>query len=256
VENALLVGLSRQTLLERQLDVVANNVANVNTTGYKADSSLFEEYLRTGAHEDNFVGSDRQVSFVQDRATYRDFSQGASEQTKNPLDVAIEGQGFLVVQTPAGERYTRDGNLQLNNLGQLVTVAGNPVLGTSGPIVFQPTDHDINIAPDGNVTVLEGNTRTDSIRGKLRLVSFADAQKLLKEGSNLYAAGTGGEGAAQADTKSVFHQGYIEKSNVNAVAEMSRMIEVTRAYTQISTLLQQQSDLHKTAIQQLADVPA
>ena len=77
---------------------------------------------------------------------------------------------------------------------------------------------------------------------------------MLKEGSNLYSAGEGG--AAQPDTKSQVHQGFIEKSNVNSVAEMSRMIEVTRAYTQISTLLQQQSDLHKTAIQQLADVPA
>jgi flagellar basal-body rod protein FlgF len=253
MENTLLIGLSRQTTLERQLDVVANNVANVNTTGYKADSSLFEEYLRSGAHEDNFVGTDRRVSYVQDRATFRDFSQGASEQTKNPLDVAIDGSGFLVVQTPAGERYTRDGNLQLNNQGQLVTLSGNPVLGTSGPIVFQPTDHDINITPDGTITVLEGNARTDAIRGKLRLASFTDAQKLLKEGSNLYSSG---EGPPQPDTKSVIHQGYIEKSNVNAVAEMSRMIEVTRAYTQISTLLQQQSDLHKTAIQQLADVPA
>jgi flagellar basal-body rod protein FlgF len=135
-----------------------------------------------------------------------------------------------------------------------VTVAGNPVLGTSGPIVFQPTDHDINVSPDGTVTVLEGNGRTDSIRGKLRLVSFADAQKLLKEGSNLYAAA--GEGAAQPDLKAVVHQGFIEKSNVNSVAEMSNMIEVTRAYTQMSTLLQQQSDLHKSAIQALADVPA
>ena len=95
--------------------------------------------------------------------------------------------------------------------------------------------------------------RADSIRGKLRLVNFADAQRLLKEGLNLYSAG---QGAAQADTKSAVRQGFIEKSNVNAVAEMSRMMEVTRAYTQISTLLQQQSDLHKTAIQQLADVPA
>jgi flagellar basal-body rod protein FlgF len=133
-------------------------------------------------------------------------------------------------------------------------VAGNPVLGTGGPIVFQPTDHDINITPDGTVTVVEGNNRTDSVRGKLRLVNFADAQKLLKEGLNLYAAGEGG--AAQPDIKSVVRQGFIEKSNVNAVAEMSRMMEVTRAYTSISTLLQQQSDLHKTAIQQLADVPA
>jgi flagellar basal-body rod protein FlgF len=253
MENALLVGLSRQTILERQLDVVANNVANVNTTGYKADSSLFEEFLASGAHEDNFVGGDRRVSYVQDRGTFRDFAQGAMEQTKNPLDVAISGSAFLAVQTPAGERYTRDGGLQLNNQGQLVTIAGNPVLGTSGPIVFQPTDHDINISPDGTITVVEGNTRTDSVRGKLRLVSFADAQKLLKEGLNLYAAG---EGSAQPDLKSTIQQGFIEKSNVNAVAEMSRMIEVTRAYTQISTLLQQQSDLHKTAIQQLADVPA
>ena len=253
MENTLLVGLSRQTLLERQLDVVANNIANVNTTGYKADSSLFEEFLTSGAHEDNFVGADRRVSYVQDRATYRDFSQGAADQTKNPLDLAIDGSGFLVVQTPAGERYTRDGGLQLNNQGQLVTVAGNPVLGASGPIVFQPTDHDINVAPDGTITVVQGNSMVDSVRGKLRLVSFADAQKLLKEGANLYSAG---EGAAQPDATSVVQQGFIEKSNVSAVSEMSRMIEVTRAYTQISTLLQQQSDLHKTAIQQLAEVPA
>ena len=253
MENALLIGLSRQTALERQLDVVANNIANVNTAGYKADNTLFEEFLNTGAHEDNFVGRYRRLSYVQDRGTFRDFSQGTAEQTQNPLDVAIDGSAFLVVQTPAGERYTRDGGLHLNNQGQLVTVAGNPVLGNGGPITFQPTDHDINITPDGTITVVEGNGRTDSIRGKLRLVNFADAQKLLKEGLNLYTAS---EGSPQPDTKSVLRQGFIEKSNVNAVAEMSRLIEVTRAYTQISTLLQQQHDLQKTAIQQLADVPA
>jgi flagellar basal-body rod protein FlgF len=253
MENTLLIGLSRQTILERQLDVIANNVANVNTAGFKADASLFEEYLMSGAHEDNFVGGDRRVSYVQDRGTYRDLSQGTTEQTKNPLDVAIDGGGYLVVQTPGGERYTRDGGLQLNSQGQLVTVAGNPVLGTSGPITFQPTDHDISVAEDGTITVLEGSGRTDALRGKLRLVSFADAQKILKEGSNLYSAG---EGAAQADTKSMVRQGFLEKSNVSAVGEMSRMIEVTRAYTQISTLLQQQSDLHKTAIEKLSEVPS
>ena len=254
MENTLLIGLSRQTVLERQLDVVANNIANVNTAGFKADSSLFEEYLTSGAHEDNFVGRDRRVSYVQDRGTFHDLSQGSTSQTNNPLDVAVSGDGFLVVQTAAGERYTRDGGMQINNLGQLVTASGNPVLGSAGPIVFQPTDHDINVSPDGTITVVEGSGRTDSLRGKLRLVSFSDAQKLLKEGSNLYSAGEGG--APAADTKSQVQQGYIEKSNVNSVAEMSRMIEVTRAYTQISTLLQQQSDLHKTAIEKLADVPA
>jgi flagellar basal-body rod protein FlgF len=253
MENALLIGLSRQMVLERQMDVVANNVANVNTNGFKADKSLFQEYLKTGAHEDNFVGRDRSVSYVLDNGTFKDFTAGPTEQTKNPLDVAIDGGGFLVVQTPGGERYTRDGGLSINNQGQLVTASGLPVLGTSGPIVFQPTDHDIAIAADGNISVQEGVNHTDSVRGKLRLVSFADAQRLLKEGSNLYSAGTA---TAQPDTKSYLRQGFVEKSNVNSVAEMSRMIEVTRTYTQIATLLQQQSDLHKSAIQQLADVPA
>jgi flagellar basal-body rod protein FlgF len=241
-------------VLERQMDVVANNIANVNTNGFKTDASLFQEFLKSGAHEDNFVGSDRAVSYVQDSGTYRDLSQGALQATNNPLDVAIDGSAFLVVQTAGGERYTRDGGLQINNVGQLVTATGDAVLGNSGPIVMQPTDHDVNVSPDGTITVLEGNGRTDAIRGKLRLVSFADAQKLLKEGSNLYSAGEGG--TPQVDVKSQVRQGFIEKSNVNSVAEMSRMVEVTRAYTQIATLLQQQSDLHKTAIQQLADVPA
>ena len=254
MENALLVGLSRQTTLERQLEVIANNIANVNTAGYKADQSLFEDYLTSGAHEDNFIGRDRRVSYVQDRGTYRDFSQGALQQTSNPLDVAVDGGAFLTVQTAGGERYTRDGNLQLNSQGQLVTEGGDLVLGSSGPITFQATDHDINISPDGTITVVEGAARTDTIRGKLRLVSFTDAQSLLKQGSNLYAAGT--DNAAQPDLKATVRQGYVEKSNVNAVAEMGRMIEVSRTYTQIANILQQQSDLHKNAINQLAEIPS
>jgi flagellar basal-body rod protein FlgF len=253
MENMLLVGLSRQMTLERQLDVVANNVANVNTNGFKADKSLFEEYLGSNAHEDLFSRPDRRVSFVQDRGTYRDFSQGPTEQTKNPLDVSIDSNAFLVVQTPAGERYTRDGGLQINAQGQLVTASGDAVLGTSGPIVFQPGDKDINIAGDGGVSVREGANKVDSIRGKLRLVSFAQAQSLLKEGSNLYSAGEGA--GPQPATNAKVSQGYIEKSNVNSVLEMSHMIEVTRAYTQMATLLQSQSDLHKSAIEKLADVP-
>src|ERR1700680_5202525 len=138
-------------VLERQMDVVANNVANVNTNGFKADNSLFEEYLNSGAHEDNFAARDRRVSYVQDRGTFKDFSAGPTEQTKNPLDVAVDGGGFLVVQTPAGERYTRDGALQINNQGQLVTAGGNPVLGSRGPIVFPPTDHPDSNALDGKV---------------------------------------------------------------------------------------------------------
>jgi flagellar basal-body rod protein FlgF len=255
MENALLVGLARQATLERHLAVISNNLANVNTNGYKADQMQFEEYLNSNAHEDNFKGADRRVSYVQDRGTFRNLTEGALQQTNNPLDVAIDGGGFIAVQTPGGERYTRDGNFQLNNLGQLVTAEGNPVLGNAGPIVFQPTDHDITIAPDGTITVLEGTARNDSIRGKLRVVSFADAQSLLKQGDDLFSAGDGGAAPAQ-DIKSTVRQGYVEKSNVNSVLEMSRMIEVNRTYANIATMLSQENDLHKTAIQQLADVPA
>ena len=255
MENALLIGLSRQTVLERQLDVVANNIANVNTAGFKADESLFEEYLMPGAHEDNFVGSDRRVSYVQDRGTFRDFTQGPAEQTKNPLDIAIDGGGFLVVQTAAGERYTRDGGLQLNGQGQLVTAGGNPVLGTGGPIVFQPTDHDINVSPDGTITVVEGNGRTDSLRGKLRLVSFADAQKLLKEGSNLYSAATGARRSPTSNP--TVRQGYHRKIQRQRGGGDEPHDRGDRAPTRRSRpLLQQESDLHKSAIEKLADVPA
>jgi flagellar basal-body rod protein FlgF len=255
MENTTLIALSRQMTLERQLGVVANNVANVGTNGYKADSSLFEEYLRSGAHEDNFVGFDRRVSFVQDRATLRDFGQGPLENTKSPLDVAISGKGFFTVQTPNGERYSRDGRFQINAQGQLVNSSGYPVLGTNGVITFQPTDHDVKISDNGTITVLEGTiTQTDSIRGRLRLASFANPQQLQKEGSNLFTAPA--NVAGQDDTVSTVKQGFIERSNVNAITEMSRMLEITRTYQNISNLMQQQADLRKTAIQMLAEVPA
>lgn len=254
MENTLLVALSRQMSLERQIDVVANNVANVNTNGFKADKSLFEEYLNTGAREDNFAAADRRVSFVQDRATYHDLTQGPAEKTSNPLDVSIDGKAFFSIQTPGGERYTRDGAFQINAQGQLVTNGGNIVLGNNGPITFQPTDLDITITADGTVTVREGTvTQFDSIRGKLKLSKFDDPQKLQKEGLNLYSAPAGT--TAQADTTSRLNQGFVEKSNVNAVSEMSRMMEITRTYQQIASLMQQQSDLRKTSIQMLADVP-
>ena len=110
-----------------------------------------------------------------------------------------------MVQTAGGERYTRDGGLQINNQGQLVTAAGDPVLGTCGPIVFQPTDHDITFRPTAPSPWWKATAAPTSIRGKLRLVSFADAQKLLKEGSNLYSAGDGA--AAQPDLKSQIQPG-------------------------------------------------
>jgi flagellar basal-body rod protein FlgF/flagellar basal-body rod protein FlgG len=237
------------------MDVVANNIANMNTTGFKSDNPLFEEYLMPVARENRFNLQDRLVSFVNDRGTWRDMAPGSLQITNNPLDVAIDGNGFLVVQTAGGERYTRNGALQINAQGQLVTADGNVVVGDNGPITFQQTDHDVSITPDGRVTVIEGASpnNNETTRGTLRMVSFAQPQLLQKEGNNLFSAPAGV--AATPDTTSQLKQGAIEKSNVQAVVEITRMIQISRAYQQMATLLQQQSELHKQAIQQLAQVP-
>lgn len=250
MQNALLVGLSRQVALSRELDVVANNIANINTTGYKADGSLFEEYLASAARAEQ---TGARVSFVRDRGTWHDMTPGPIEQTGNPLNVAIDGKGFLAVQTARGERYTRNGALQINGTGQLVTSDGNPVLGESGPIVLQPTDHQVTISRDGTISVREGTANTDSLRGKLRLVAFSDSQNLQKDGSSTFVA-TDGTAPQPTKTASIL-QGSIEKSNVRGVIEMSRMIEITRTYTQVASILQQQHDLGQTAIDKLAEVP-
>jgi flagellar basal-body rod protein FlgF len=255
MENMLLIGLSRQVALERQLNVIANNVANVNTTGFKSEKPVFEEFLMPGASAGEFQGKDRTLSYVQDRATWHDLAQGPAEQTNNPLDVALDSQAFLVVQAPGGERYTRNGALLINAQGQLVTNEGHPVVGDGGPITFQPGDQNIHIAKDGSITVREGNNaQADSVRGKLRLVRFDQPQRLVKQGSSLFSAPAGVTAAPAPEAGA--RQGFLEKSNVNAVAEMSRMIEVMRSYTSIATMLQQQGDMRKTAIERLADVPA
>jgi len=266
MENTLLIGLSRQTALQRELDVVANNVANMSTTGFKADGAVFAEYLHSRANAELFASPDRRMSMVQDRMSWHDMSQGTVQQTGGPLDVAIDGEGMLVVQTAGGERYTRNGALQLNNLGELVTLAGDKVLGENGPIVLQLTDRDIAITKNGTIKVREGQSlNSDSTRGKLRLVTFADPQQLRKDGASTFAAPNGvtptpvPDGVQPTplpDGSAHVVQGSIEKSNVRPVVEMSRMIELTRAYTEVATLLQQQSDLRKNSIQQLAEVPA
>jgi flagellar basal-body rod protein FlgF len=254
MQNALLVGLSRQVALQREMDVVANNIANLNTTGFKSDGAVFEQFISPTARADNFLAADRPVSFVQDRATWINLSQGPLERTGNPLDVAIDGRGFLVVQTPAGERYTRNGAMQINNSGELVTSEGYQVLGESGPITFQPKDRNITISQDGTISVGEGNVAaTESQRGQLRLVRFDQPGLLQKDGASTFKA-PGGV-TPQSDKISRIMQGTVEKSNVRSVMEMTRMIEVTRSYSAVAAMLAQQADLQRTAIDKLAEVP-
>lgn len=255
MDNALLIGLSRQTTLRRELDIVANNIANLNTTGFKADGAVFSEYLPSGASAGQFSEADRRLSFVQDRMTWHDMSQGTVQQTGNPLDVAIDGEGMLVVQTDRGERYTRNGSLQINATGELVTLAGDKIIGDSGPIVFAPTDRDVVITKDGTIKVRDGQSlNSDSTRGKLKLVVFANPQQLQKDGASTFRAPAGVD--PQPATAINIVQGAVEKSNVRSVIEMTRMIELTRAYTEVANVLQQQNELRKNSLQQLAEVPA
>jgi flagellar basal-body rod protein FlgF len=248
MQNTLLVGLSRQVALGRELDVVANNIANINTTGFKAEGSIFEEFLNSNARADQ---TGNRVSFVRDRGTWHDLSSGPVEKTGNPLDMAIDGKGFLVVQTPAGERYTRNGSFQINNSGELVTSEGYQVLGEAGPMKFQPTDNQVSISADGTISVREGAAKTDSQRGRLRMVSL-DAANVQKDGNSTFSVVSG---TPAPTTTSRLMQGFVEKSNVRAVVEMTRMIEVTRSYTQVATMLSQQADLQRTSMSKLAEVP-
>src|SRR5262245_58408811 len=258
MENALLIGLSRQISLHREMEVVANNIANINTTGYKADAALFEEYLAPLANHGHFMGADRRLSYVQDRATWHEFRQGTIRRTHIAPDVAMDGAAVLVVRTPRGERYTRHGALQLNSTGEIVTVEGYQVLGDGGPIVLQNTDTDIAIADDGTVRVREnGDSRSDALRGKLRLVRFDQVARLQKDGSSLFSAPAGvAPQVPEAANRVRVIQGALEQSNVRGVVEMSRMIELTRQYQEIANLLTSQGDMRRNSIDKLAAVPA
>jgi flagellar basal-body rod protein FlgF len=250
MENALLIGLSRQMSLRREMEVVANNVANMNTTGFKGDTAVFEEHLMPGASAGQFARPDRKLSYVIDRSTWHDMSQGQVQQTGNPLDVAIDGKAFMVVQTPRGERYTRNGALQINATGQLVTSEGFQVLGDSGPIQFQNNDKDVLIARDGLISAPEGT------RGKLRLVKFDAAARLTKDAGSTFVAPQGVQAQQALPEERHIMQGSLERSNVRSVIEMTRMIEVTRNYTQVATMLQTHGDMRKSAVEKLAEVPA
>ena len=251
MQNALLVGLSRQVALGRELDVVANNIANINTTGYKADGSLFEEYLSSAARADQ---TGARVSFVRDRGTWHDLSPGPIEKTGNPLDVAIDGNAFLVVQTPRGERYTRNGALQINanrparhQRRQSGARRRRPDLvpaeRPSG--LDQPRRHHQRARRH-----LENAIRSAASCGWSRSITRSNCRRTAAAHSRPPAARSRSRPRHRASCKAS-----IEKSNVRGVVEMSRMIEITRSYTQVAAMLQQQNDLSQSAIDKLAEVP-
>ena len=240
MENAQLIGLSRQMALQRQMDVVANNIANLNTTGFKAEQILFQEYMMPVARDRDFAFSDQRLSFTEDWTTIHDMSTGAITSTGNPLDVALEGEGFLAVQTPQGERYSKAGSMTIDPTGTLVDLMGNPVLSELGPIHFTAAETDISITADGTVA------SSDGIKGKLKIVEFADPQAATRQGNNLWA-----DGDPQPATRTRVVQGAVEKSNVSGIAEMTEMIRVQRAYESAASMQERQDEMRRSAIQRL-----
>jgi flagellar basal-body rod protein FlgF len=227
--------------LRRNMEIIANNIANSSTAGFKREAPLFEELLVPV--DDPQTGDSTEVSFVRDWGVVRDMTSGPLEQTGGTLDVAVDGDGMLVVNTAAGERYTRDGHLKLDSQGKLVTSDGDPVMSDGGEIVIPPGESEIKIASDGTVSTRQGAA------GKLRVVSFA-ANALSKEGSNLYSANVPPSPAPNARVL----QGMIERSNVEPVVEMTKMIEVQRAYQHSTETLNATDDIISRAIQRLGDV--
>ncbi|MGU3537246.1 flagellar basal-body rod protein FlgF [Methylobacterium sp. A54F] len=245
MQNALFIGVSSQVALQRELDVIANNMANVSTTGFKARNARFQEYLMPVASADTFKGSDRRVSYVIDQGTSLNLGQGPIEQTGNPLHVAIRGEAFLSVQTPEGERYTRNGALEFNAQGTLVTSDGYAVQGEAGPIQISPQESGVAIGPDGTVSTNLG------VRGRLRLVTFPNPQALTNQGANVYASTAPAQPAGLAGR---LESGALERSNVRPVIEMTRLMDVNRTYNMVSSVISRLDDLRGTAIRRLADV--
>jgi flagellar basal-body rod protein FlgG len=233
---------------QTQLDHISNNLANSGTNGYKRSHAVFEDLmyqtLRQGganSSEQTQLPTGLQVGLgTRAVATSRQFSQGGLQQTTNPLDVAVKGQGFFQIQMPDGTTgYTRDGSFQVDAQGQLVTNNGYVL---QPGIVVPAQAQNVTIGGDGTVTVtLPGQAAAQTI-GQIQLANFANPAGLDPKGQNLYAetaaSGTPTSGAPQANGLGSLAQGFVETSNVNVVEELVSMIQTQRAYELNSKAIQ------------------
>lgn len=244
MENAFMIGLSRQLTLRRQMDVLANNIANANTPGFQAEMLLLEANPASRARSGD---GPQRLQYVEDWGVGRDFRPGEMEFTGRPLDTAIEGDGFFAVETENGDlRYTRDGRFQTNAEGLLVSTSGAPVLDDGGaPILIDIAQGPVEIRSTGAI-IQNGNEIA-----RLGIYSFEDRGALQKLGNGLYAAPDG----MQADLSlATVRQGYFEQSNTQPIVELTRMIETMRAYESVSKVLSQGEDLSRRAIERLGRV--
>jgi flagellar basal-body rod protein FlgF len=244
MDNTIYVGLSRQMLLERELDIAANNLANTDTAGFKFEDLIAnaDPLATPGAASPTST-----VTFVAGDGVARDYSQGPLTQTGSPLDVAIDGKGFFQISTASGPRYTRDGRFRLDATGRIVTQDGDPVQGTGGDIVLDPKKGPVAIGDNGDIS------QSGETVGKLAVVSFDSLAALSKDGSNLYRNDS--NLTANPATASV-RQGMLEGSNVQPVVQITRLIEISRAYDAITSMMSDTGNLSNAAVQKLGAVTA
>ncbi len=238
MENSIYLGLSRQMVLRNNMDIIANNVANMSTNGYRGQNLLFEEYISDPR------GADDALSFVNDRGQYQLSEPGSLTYTGNQLDAALEGPGFFGVQTPGGEvQYTRDGSFQIDATGTLVTQAGYRVASSGGGDITIPQGSS-EIAIDDNGII----SNQDGPIGQLLIAEFQNIQNMEQRGNNLYAIDAA-EVLPAAETQVM--QGMLEGSNVKPVLEMTNMIETLRDYQSVQRVMETENERLRTAIQRL-----
>jgi flagellar basal-body rod protein FlgG len=233
---------------QTKLDAIANNLANVATNGYKRSGVVFEDLMYQNLRQSGAATSEQsqlptglQLGLgVRAAATSRNFSQGTLAQTSGQFDIAIEGPGFFQVQLPDGTTgYTRDGALQLNANGQMVTSAGYTV---QPGITIPAAARSVTVAKDGTVSVtLQGQAQPQTV-GQIQIATFVNPGGLDPLGGNLFAesasSGTANAGAPGANGHGSLRQGFVEGSNVNVVEELVSMIATQRAYEMNSKSIQ------------------
>lgn len=235
-----MIALTSQRLLRDRMDVVANNMANVSTAGFKAEVPLAREVARKPAEA---LDRPQDVRFVEGWALQRDMRTGPLQQTGNALDLAIEGEGFFAVQTQAGPAYTRDGRFSLTAEGLVVDREGRPVLDDAGAeIALNPA------LPPPTVTN-QGLMRQNGVEvARLGVSTFKTPGALEKIGDNLWRST---DEPAEPATQMTVRQGFVEGSNVNAVMEMTRMLEIARAYESATRVVRNTDELRSRAIDRL-----
>lgn len=240
MDNTSYVALSRQTTLWRQLDTVANNLANLNTPAYREKDMVFTSYLTRTMNDDSVFSE--QVNFVQDFGQAEDLAPGKMEETGNPLDMALSGQGYFAIETADGERYTRAGKFALDKDGKIVTSNGDALLTDNGtPIFLAPNESRFTVSPEGTVSTENGTI------GKLKLVQFNDEAALKTVGNNIYEPAPGQQ--AQTASGALVQQGMLEGSNVNGIVEITKLIDLQRSYGHVSQLLDSENDRSKKAVE-------